>query len=313
MAEPDPVRPQDGETEPEPAEYTPLPRSFLIGSLIALALFIWGVSLLWPHMEDWLGELSILQIGLLASFVAGLFTAVGAIPIFFLRRLKQSVEDAMMGFGAGVMLSATAFELALPAVEQAEAQHGSVAMAIVVLAGGIGLGGAFLLLLHKLVPHEHFVIGPQSGADPSKIRRVWLFIFAIALHNLPEGLAVGVGFGGDDVSDGIALAVAIGLQNMPEGLVVAIALLSLGYSRAMAFGVTLLTGLVQPVGGLIGAGAITLMEFLLPWGLAFAAGAMLFVISHEIIPESHRKGHEAQATTGVLVGFVTLLAIDLAL
>ncbi|WP_019589369.1 MULTISPECIES: ZIP family metal transporter [unclassified Thioalkalivibrio] len=313
MAEPDPVRPQDGETEPEPAEYTPLPRSFLIGSLIALALFIWGVSLLWPHMEDWLGELSILQIGLLASFVAGLFTAVGAIPIFFLRRLKQSVEDAMMGFGAGVMLSATAFELALPAVEQAEAQHGSVAMAIVVLAGGIGLGGAFLLLLHKLVPHEHFVIGPQSGADPAKIRRVWLFIFAIALHNLPEGLAVGVGFGGDDVSDGIALAVAIGLQNMPEGLVVAIALLSLGYSRAIAFGVTLLTGLVQPIGGLIGAGAITLMEFLLPWGLAFAAGAMLFVISHEIIPESHRKGHEAQATAGVLVGFVTLLAIDLAL
>ncbi|WP_019021141.1 ZIP family metal transporter [Thioalkalivibrio sp. ALE23] len=313
MAQPDPVRPQDGDTGPEPAEYTPLPRSFLIGSLIALALFIWGVSLLWPHMEDWLGELSILQIGLLASFVAGLFTAVGAIPIFFLRRLKQSVEDAMMGFGAGVMLSATAFELALPAVEQAEAQHGSVAMAIVVLAGGIGLGGAFLLLLHKLVPHEHFVIGPQSGADPAKIRRVWLFIFAIALHNLPEGLAVGVGFGGDDVSDGIALAVAIGLQNMPEGLVVAIALLSLGYSRAAAFGVTLLTGLVQPIGGLIGAGAITLMEFLLPWGLAFAAGAMLFVISHEIIPESHRKGHEAQATTGVLVGFVTLLAIDLAL
>ncbi|WP_024329926.1 ZIP family metal transporter [Thioalkalivibrio sp. ALR17-21] len=313
MAEPDPVRPQDSETEPEPDEYTPLPRSFLIGSLIALALFIWGVSLLWPHMEDWLGELSILQIGLLASFVAGLFTAVGAIPIFFLRRLKQSVEDAMMGFGAGVMLSATAFELALPAVEQAEAQHGSVAMAIVVLAGGIALGGGFLLLLHKAVPHEHFVIGPQSGADPARIRRVWLFIFAIALHNLPEGLAVGVGFGGDDVSDGIALAVAIGLQNMPEGLVVAIALLSLGYSRAIAFGVTLLTGLVQPIGGLIGAGAITLMEFLLPWGLAFAAGAMLFVISHEIIPESHRKGHEAQATTGVLVGFVTLLAIDLAL
>ncbi|PYG02529.1 ZIP family zinc transporter [Thioalkalivibrio sp. ALE21] len=313
MAEPDRAGAQDSDTDAGRDEYTPLPRSFLIGSLIALALFIWGASLLWPHMEDWLGELSILQIGLLASFVAGLFTAVGAIPIFFLRRLKQSVEDAMMGFGAGVMLAATAFELALPAVEQAEAQHGSVAMAIFVMAGGIALGGGFLLLLHKAVPHEHFVIGPQSGADPARIRRVWLFIFAIALHNLPEGLAVGVGFGGDDVSDGIALAVAIGLQNMPEGLVVAIALLSLGYSRAIAFGVTLLTGLVQPIGGLIGAGAITLMEFLLPWGLAFAAGAMLFVISHEIIPESHRKGHEAQATTGVLVGFVTLLAIDLAL
>lgn len=291
----------------------PVPRTFLVGSLIALAAFIWLVSAIWPTLEDRIADMSTLQIGLLASFVAGLMTAVGAIPIFFLRRISQSVEDAMMGFGAGVMLSATAFELVLPSVEQAELQYGGVGMAIVVLAVGMALGGGALLALHKLVPHEHFFIGPQSGADPAKIRRVWLFIFAIALHNLPEGLAVGVGFGGDDVSDGITLAIAIGLQNMPEGLVVAIALLSLGYSKWAAFGVTLLTGLVQPIGGLIGAGAVTLMEFLLPWGLAFAAGAMLFVISHEIIPESHRKGHEAQATVGVLVGFVVLLAIDLAL
>ncbi|WP_018872670.1 ZIP family metal transporter [Thioalkalivibrio sp. ALJ16] len=291
----------------------PVPRIFLFGSLVALAAFIWLVSLLWPALEARIAGLSTLQIGVLASLVAGLMTAVGALPIFFLRRISASVEDAMMGFGAGVMLSATAFELVLPSVEQAEAQYGGVGMAILVLSVGMALGGGALLALHKLVPHEHFHIGPQSGADPAKIRRVWLFIFAIALHNLPEGLAVGVGFGGEEVSDGVTLAIAIGLQNMPEGLVVAIALLSLGYSKWAAFGVTLLTGLVQPIGGLIGAGAITLMEFLLPWGLAFAAGAMLFVISHEIIPESHRKGHEAQATVGVLVGFVALLAIDLAL
>lgn len=291
----------------------PVPRIFLIGSLVVLAVFIWLVSLLWPLLEGRLTGLSTLQIGVLASLVAGLMTAVGALPIFFLRRISQSVEDAMMGFGAGVMLSATAFELVLPSVEQAEAQYGGGGMAILVLSVGMALGGGALLALHKCVPHEHFHIGPQSGADPAKIRRVWLFIFAIALHNLPEGLAVGVGFGGEEVSDGVTLAIAIGLQNMPEGLVVAIALLSLGYSKWAAFGVTLLTGLVQPIGGLIGAGAITLMEFLLPWGLAFAAGAMLFVISHEIIPESHRKGHEAQATVGVLVGFVALIAIDLAL
>lgn len=298
---------------PEDDHTKPVPWLFLVGSLVAVAAFIWLISLVWPTLEDRAADMSTLQIGLLASFVAGLMTAVGAIPIFFLRRISQSVEDAMMGFGAGVMLSATAFELVLPSVEQAELQYGGVGMAIVVLSVGMALGGGALLALHKCVPHEHFHIGPQSGADPAKIRRVWLFIFAIALHNLPEGLAVGVGFGGDDVSDGITLAIAIGLQNMPEGLVVAIALLSLGYSKWAAFGVTLLTGLVQPIGGLIGAGAITLMEFLLPWGLAFAAGAMLFVISHEIIPESHRKGHEAQATVGVLVGFVALLAIDLAL
>ncbi|MFU8895357.1 MAG: ZIP family metal transporter [Gammaproteobacteria bacterium] len=283
----------------------------LAASLLVLSLFIYGFGLAWPQIEIWLRGLGTIQLGLLASLVAGLFTAVGALPIFFLRRISLALEDAMMGFGAGVMLAATAFELVLPALEGAQLQYDSVGMAILVLCVGIGLGGGCLLLLHRMVPHEHFVIGPQSGADPEKIKRIYLFIFAIALHNLPEGLAVGVGFGGD-VQDGITLAVAIGLQNMPEGLVVAIALLSLGYSKMTAFGVTLLTGLVQPVGGLVGVTAVTLMEFILPWALAFAGGAMLFVVSHEIIPESHRKGHEAQATLGVLVGFVALLAIDLA-
>jgi zinc transporter, ZIP family len=283
-----------------------------MASLLVLAGFIYGVGVLWPAIEVMLAELSTVQLGLLASFVAGLFTVVGALPILFLRRISTATEDAMMGFGAGVMLAATAFELVLPAIGSAEALFGSAGMAVLVLAAGIGLGGGGILLLHKLVPHEHFILGPQSGADPRKMRRVYLFIFAIALHNLPEGLAVGVGFGGE-VRDGMTLAVAIGLQNMPEGLVVAVALMSLGYSKAAALGVTLLTGLVQPIGGLIGAAAVSLTEWLLPWGLAFAAGAMLFVISHEIIPESHRKGHEARATLGVLIGFVALLAIDVAL
>jgi zinc transporter, ZIP family len=287
-------------------------RSALLVSLLALASFIYAAGAIWPQLEHRLLGLSTIQIGVIASLVAGLFTAVGALPIFFLRRISRATEDAMMGFGAGVMLAATAFELVLPAMDGAAAQYGSAGMAILVLVVGVGLGGGFLLLLHRLVPHEHFFIGPQSGADQLRVRRVYLFIFAIALHNLPEGLAVGVGFGGD-ARDGMTLAVGIGLQNMPEGLVVAVALLSLGYSRAAAFGVSLLTGLVQPVGGLIGATAVSLMEALLPWGLAFAGGAMLFVISHEIIPESHRKGHEARATLGVLTGFVALLAIDVAL
>jgi zinc transporter, ZIP family len=289
-----------------------LPRSFLVLSVLLLVLFIYGVGALWPQIEARLLGLSTIQVGVLASLVAGLFTAVGAIPIFFLRRITQATEDAMMGFGAGVMLAAVAFELVLPAVEIAGAQYGSAGMAILVLTVGVGLGGGCLLLIHRLVPHEHFFIGPQSGGDRAKVRRVYLFVFAIALHNLPEGLAVGVGFGGD-VRDGITLAVGIGLQNMPEGLIVAVALLSLGYSKGAAFGISLLTGLVQPIGGLIGVTAVSLMSALLPWGLAFAGGAMLFVISHEIIPESHRKGHEAKATLGVLVGFVALLAIDVAI
>ncbi|MBS0003333.1 MAG: ZIP family metal transporter [Thioalkalivibrio sp.] len=282
-------------------------------AVLALGLFVAGVGALWPATRVWLEGLGILQLGILASFVAGIFTGVGAIPIFFMRRLSRKVEDSLMGFGAGVMLAATAFELVLPAASTAEADFGSAWAAALVVGIGIALGGAFLLMLHRLVPHEHFVTGPQSGADAEKILRVWLFIFAIGLHNLPEGLAVGVGFGGEDLSDGVALAIGIGLQNMPEGLVVAVALLSLGYSRLAALGVTLLTGLVQPIGGLIGAGAVTLMEMLLPWGLAFAAGAMLFVISHEIIPESHRSGHEGKATFGVLLGFIIMLTIGLVL
>ena len=289
------------------------PSPLLIGlSLAALVAFLWGLHAVWPALAGWLGGLSTLQLGLLASLVAGLFTAVGAIPIFFVRRISQPMEDTLMGFGAGVMLAATAFELVLPVVGIAEGDGGPW-RAVMVVATGIALGGGFLLLLPRAVPHEHFVIGPQSGADPAKVKRVWLFIFAIALHNLPEGLAVGVGFGGEELSDGVALAVGIGLQNIPEGLVVAVALLGLGYSRGTAFGVTLLTGLVQPVGGLLGAGAITLMAALMPWALAFAAGAMLFVISHEIIPESHRRGHEGKATFGVLFGFVVMLTLDILL
>ncbi|HKK03709.1 MAG TPA: ZIP family metal transporter [Gammaproteobacteria bacterium] len=279
-------------------------------SLLLLGLFVYGAAAAWPWIERWLAGLGTIQIGLLASFVAGVFTAVGALPVLFLRRISRRLEDSLMGFGAGVMLAAAAFELILPAVDSAQAQYGTAGMAILVLVVGIGLGGGFLLWLHQRVPHEHFVIGPQSGADPVKTRRIYLFILAITLHNVPEGLAVGVGFGGD-LSDGATLAVAIGLQNMPEGLVVAIALMGLGYGKATALGVTLLTGLVEPVGGLLGVTAVTLMTFLLPWAMAFAGGAMLFVISHEIIPESHREGHEAQATLGVLIGFVTLLALDL--
>jgi zinc transporter, ZIP family len=282
-------------------------------AVTALLAVVVSANLAWPALQIRLGELSTLQLGVLASFIAGLFTAVGALPIFVMRKLSQEMEDSLMGFGAGVMLAATAFELVMPAVSHADALYGRAWMTIAMLTVGIALGGLALLTLHRLVPHEHFISGTESGADPAKIRRVWLFIFAIALHNLPEGLAVGVGFGGNGLASGVALAIGIGLQNMPEGLVVAVAMMSLGHSRLIAFGVTLLTGLVQPLGGLIGATAVALADVMLPLALAFAAGAMLFVISHEIIPESHRQGHKGKATFGVLLGFVVMLAIGIAL
>lgn len=276
----------------------------ILSGIIAL------VGFAWPGLSIWLEGLGSFELGFLASLVAGLMTGVGALPVFFIRRINQATEDALMGFGAGVMLAATAFELIAPAIEIANEQHDSLSLTIAVLVGGIGLGGAVLLAMHRLVPHENYRLGLKNGADPIKARRIHLLIFALALHNLPEGLAVGVGFGGE-VRDGITLAIGIGLQNMPEGLIVAIGMLLLGYRRLTAFLVALLTGLIQPVGGLIGATAVGFSELMLPWGLAFAAGAMLFVISHEIIPASHRHGHQARATGGLFIGFMALLVIDI--
>jgi len=288
-------------------------RYAFISCLFLLAFFLLISYLAWPSLEVHLQGLSILQLGVLASLVAGLLTAVGALPIFFIRNLSKTLEDTLMGFGAGVMLAATAFELVLPAMNQAEQLYSHSGITLLILSSGIALGGGLLYLLHNWVPHEHFISGPDSQISSLQIKRVWLFVFAIALHNLPEGLAVGAGFGGENLSDGVALAIGIGLQNMPEGLVVAIALMSLGYSRLLAFGITLLTGLVQPLGGLIGAFLVSLVDLLLPLVLAFAAGAMLFVISHEIIPESHRQDNKSKATLGVLVGFIVMLGIDILL
>ena len=247
-------------------------------------------------------------LGLVASLAAGLATGVGALPVLFTRNISQRVQDIMMGFGAGVMLAATSFSLIVPAIE---ASDNGVEGAMIV-AAGMALGGAFLFLVDKYSPHEHFIKGPE-GSNPGNIKRIWLFIIAITVHNFPEGLAVGVGFGGGDVANGLTLAIGIGLQNMPEGLVVALALLTESYTVKEALLIALLTGLVEPVGGVLGAGLVTLAAPLLPWGLAFAAGAMLFVISDEIIPESHRKGFEKEATFGVMLGFIIMMVMDVAL
>lgn len=257
---------------------------------------------------DQITSLPIPVLGALASLAAGLATGVGALPVLFSRNISRRTQDIMMGFGAGVMLAATSFSLIIPAVE---AVGGGWNGAFVV-AAGMMLGGLFLFFSDLYSPHEHFIKGPE-GASAKKLKRVWLFIIAITLHNFPEGLAVGVGFGGGDIQNGISLAIGIGLQNMPEGLVVALALLTLKYRMSQALGIALLTGLVEPIGGILGAGIVTISQPILPWGLAFAAGAMLFVISDEIIPESHRQGYEKEATFGVMVGFIIMMLLDVGL
>ncbi len=247
-----------------------------------------------------------------AGMVAAGATAFGALPALFMRRMSQKLHDVMLGFGAGVMLAACMFSLIVPALALLTASgasawrsSGSVALAIL-------LGGAFMLLLERLVPHQHF-IKDEDRMRSKTLRRSWLFVFAIALHNIPEGLAIGASFAAGDNAAATALATGIAVQDIPEGLVVAMALLAVGYSRALAVAIAVLSGLTEPVMAIVGAAVLGESSLLLPWGLALAAGAMLFVISHEMIPESHRQGHELAATNGLMLGFVLMMLLDTAL
>jgi ZIP family zinc transporter len=247
-------------------------------------------------------------LGFLGSLAAGSMTAAGAVPVLFGRTPSRRFRDLSLGFAAGVMLAASFFSLIIPALDAAgEDLSGAGPAAIVCAAILLGMGAVHLM--NELLPHEHFRSG-REGPEAAALRRIWLFIIAIAIHNFPEGLAVGVGFGAGGFEGGLPLAIGIGLQNAPEGLAVAVALLGEGYSRGRSFAYAGLTGMVEPVGGILGAGVIVVSEPLLPWGLAFAAGAMLYVISHEIIPETHRAGHQNLATTGLAVGLVVMLFLD---
>jgi zinc transporter, ZIP family len=261
-------------------------------------------------MREALAGLDLVTLGFLGSLAAGLMTAVGALPVLAGRTMSRQMRDAMLGFAAGVMLSASFFSLILPAIAAVEAPGRWVAPAVV--SAGIVLGAVAVAALNAALPHEHFLKG-REGPAAERLTRIWLFVFAITIHNFPEGMAVGIGFAGGNLAAGTALAIGIGLQNAPEGLAVALALRGEGYSRARSFGVAALTGMIEPVGGLLGAWALSLAAALLPWGLAFAAGAMIYVISHEIIPETHRQGHGAGATWGLVAGLVVMLMLDVGL
>lgn len=253
--------------------------------------------------------LSPVMLGFLGALVAGAMTGVGAIPVLFGRMPSRATRDLSLGFAAGVMLAASFFSLIIPALDAASETYGEGAIPALIACVSILVGMGVVHLMNEALPHEHFTSGLE-GPKAASLRRVWLFIIAITIHNFPEGLAVGVGFGAHGLQGGMPLAIGIGLQNVPEGLAVAVALLGEGYSRLRSWWIAMLTGLVEPIGGLVGAGIITISEPLLPWGLAFAAGTMLYVISHEIIPETHRSGHQNKATLGLAIGLVVMLFLD---
>jgi len=242
--------------------------------------------------------------GLLAGVFITLLNTFGALLVIFFRKVPQKFLDASLGFSAGVMLTASYTSLILPGIE-----IGGVLKVIL----GAALGAFVLDLMDHIIPHLHIIKG-EEGIHTSRLKAVWLFIIAITLHNMPEGLAVGVGFGTGNYKDAIVLMIAIGLQNIPEGLAVSLSSLSAGMgARFYASLVGIRAGLVEIPLAVLGAWAVTVAHSTLPYAMGFAAGAMLYVISDEIIPETHRYGHERLATVGMMVGILLMLYLDMSL
>jgi len=253
----------------------------------------------------------IILIGTGASLGAGLATAIGAIPAFFKKDISDKTLDMLLGFAAGVMIAASAFSLLVPALNLDPIQIGESFTLdnIWIVSIGVIVGVVFIDLIDKWAPHEHFIAGPE-GTVNKRLAATWLFVIAITIHNFPEGLAVGVSYGTGNVAEGTVVAIAIGLQNIPEGTAVAMPLLREGYSKKKAFMIAALTGLVEPVGAIIGVAAVSAAQIFLGFGMAFAAGAMIFVVVDEIIPETHGKDHARQVTYGVIFGFVIMMFLD---
>lgn len=242
--------------------------------------------------------------GLVGGVVITLLNMIGALGVLVWRKPSERFLDAALGFAAGVMLTASFTSLILPGI----AAGGLLPVVVGMLAGVLVLD-----LTDHIVPHMHAISG-REGQPTTRIKAVWLFILAITLHNLPEGLAVGVGFGSGDYANAIKLMLAIGIQNIPEGLAVSFSAINAGmgtYTYAAYAGVR--AGLIEIPMALLGAIAVAFVAPLLPYAMGFAAGAMLYVISDEIVPETHRKGHERLATLGTMLGVVVMLVLDVAL
>jgi ZIP family zinc transporter len=269
-------------------------------------------------MANWFAELNPILQALIATLFTWLVTALGAGLVFFFKTINRKVLDAMLGFAAGVMIAASFWSLLAPAIEMAE---GSGLPAWIPATVGFLMGGAFLWVADKIIPHLHLGF-PMEEAEGIKTswRRSILLVLAITLHNIPEGLAVGVAFGAlaSDLSSAtlagaVALALGIGIQNFPEGAAVSVPLRREGVSRLKSFWYGQLSGIVEPLAGVLGAMAVIWIKPILPYALAFAAGAMIYVVVEELIPESQLDKNTDVATLGAMGGFAVMMTLDVAL
>ena len=265
-----------------------------------------------------------MEIVLLTALGVGGATVVGAAVGFCFKKISHKFSDIILAFAAGIMLAAAVLGLIIPSLEYGEEMVGWPA--IIITVAGIFLGALVISLLDKLVPHLHNPDGTEneehsgndmldkallsSGNNDAKVNKVLLFVLAIAIHNLPEGIAAGVGFGSGNNAEAFMIALGIALQNIPEGMVIIAPMLSAGVSPKKTFLYASLTGLVEVVGTFIGYFAVHMASAILPFALAFAGGTMLYVISDEMIPETHEHGYQRAATYSLLIGFAVMLVMD---
>lgn len=278
---------------------------YLTGTAAIVLLCLW--VLLDPQLST--AEQGV-ALALTGGALCALATAAGAVPVLLIKRLPQVIGDGLLGFGAGVMLAATAFSLVLPGLTAAMEDGYSKWSAGALISAGILLGAAALLLLGRMVSDEP--LETPRGAPALVPSRVLVFVLAIMLHNVPEGMAVGVAAAGG-LPGAESLALGIALQDIPEGMVVALILAAAGMSRPKAVFMGALTGVVEPVAAVASAWAMGVASPLLPWGLAFAAGAMLMAVGNSVIPESNRHGNGAVASVGMVIGFCVMMVLDTAL
>lgn len=269
-------------------------------------------------MVEWFLALHPVAQALFATLFTWFVTALGASFVFFFKTINRKVLDAMLGFAAGVMMAASYWSLLAPAIEMAE---GSGIPSWVPATSGFLMGGCFLWGVDKLMPHLHLGF-PMEEAEGISTgwRRSVLLVLAITIHNIPEGLAIGVAFGAlaadlpsASLGGAIALAIGIGIQNFPEGTAVAVPLRREGFSRLKSFWYGQLSGVVEPIAGVIGAVSVIYMRPVLPYALAFAAGAMIYVVVEELIPESQLDKNTDLATVGAMAGFAVMMTLDVAL
>lgn len=260
-----------------------------------------------------LNSLSIVWQGTFAGILIGLMTLLGVVPLLFFKTIDQKKQDILLGMSGGIMLAATTFSLLLPSLESSEHTFGiSSFWSVTIVSLSMLLGIWFIKIVSRYFDFEAY-FETRSHISSDFAQKVWIFVFAITLHNFPEGLAVGIGYGQEDVHKALSLTLGIGLQDIPEGLAVGLALLSIGYSKKVAIVGVAISGLVETFAAILGVIMVSYLHFVLPLGLAFAAGAMFYVIVHEIIPDIQMHGNKDIAVNSLIAGFILMMYLDVTL